>query len=182
MSDLFLLSERQLTRIVPHFPQSHGVKRVDDRRVNSGIIFVIRTGFNGKAHQKPMARTRPYIIGSHTGACSRVQPKLHGPGQAGCLVAATHLKAHRVAASLAQNGFLRYLGRTKSGLNSRLHAVCDEAGKPILLYLTAGWVGGHNGAHALPPAGKNEKLPFDYDKTLCRRSHKVESMFAKLKG
>lgn len=44
MSDLFLLDERQLARIVPHFPLSHGIPRVDDRRVISGIIYVIRNG------------------------------------------------------------------------------------------------------------------------------------------
>jgi len=33
MSDLFLLSERQMARIVPYFPLAHGVPRVDDRRV-----------------------------------------------------------------------------------------------------------------------------------------------------
>ena len=33
-----------MRRIEPHFPLSHGVPRVDDRRVISGIIFVIRNG------------------------------------------------------------------------------------------------------------------------------------------
>jgi len=32
MSDLFLLSEAQIARIALHFPLSHGVPRVDDRR------------------------------------------------------------------------------------------------------------------------------------------------------
>lgn len=31
MGDLFLLSERQMARISPFFPLSHGVPRVDDR-------------------------------------------------------------------------------------------------------------------------------------------------------
>jgi putative transposase len=44
MTDLFLLSEAQMRRIEPFFPLSHGVPRVDDRRVISGIIFVIRNG------------------------------------------------------------------------------------------------------------------------------------------
>ncbi|PSM15778.1 IS5/IS1182 family transposase, partial [Nitratireductor sp. StC3] len=33
MGDLFLLSEGQMARISPYFPLSHGVPRVDDRRV-----------------------------------------------------------------------------------------------------------------------------------------------------
>lgn len=41
MSDQFWLSEEQLGRIKPHFPLSHGVPRVDGRKVISGIIHVI---------------------------------------------------------------------------------------------------------------------------------------------
>ena len=44
MSDLFLLSEAQMRRIEPYFPLSHGIARVDDRMVISGIIFVIKNG------------------------------------------------------------------------------------------------------------------------------------------
>ena len=44
MGDLFLLSEGQMGRIERYFPLSHGVPRVDDRRVVSGIVYVIRNG------------------------------------------------------------------------------------------------------------------------------------------
>ena len=44
MSDQFWLSKEQLARIKPYFPLSHGVPRVDDRKVISGIIHVIRNG------------------------------------------------------------------------------------------------------------------------------------------
>jgi putative transposase len=44
MSDLIWLSEAQIRRIERYFPLSHGVPRVDDRRIVSGIIFVIRNG------------------------------------------------------------------------------------------------------------------------------------------
>ena len=44
----FLLSERQMARISPCFPLSHGVPRVDDRRVISGIVYVIRNGLQWK--------------------------------------------------------------------------------------------------------------------------------------
>ena len=48
MSDLFLLSRAQMDRIKPFFPRSHGVPRVDDRRVVSGIVYVIRNGLQWK--------------------------------------------------------------------------------------------------------------------------------------
>ncbi|WP_199554666.1 transposase, partial [Sandaracinobacteroides hominis] len=44
MSDVWLLSEAQMRQIEPFFPLSHGVPRVDDRRVISGIIFVLKNG------------------------------------------------------------------------------------------------------------------------------------------
>ena len=44
MSDLIWLSDAQMQQNRPYFPLSHGIARVDDRRVLSGIIFVIRNG------------------------------------------------------------------------------------------------------------------------------------------
>ena len=44
MSVPFLLTSAQMQRIRPHFPLSHGIPRVGDRRVLSGIIFVIQGG------------------------------------------------------------------------------------------------------------------------------------------
>jgi len=45
MSDLFWLSEAQMRRLAPLLPEdARGKRRVDDRRVVSGIIFVIRGG------------------------------------------------------------------------------------------------------------------------------------------
>ena len=44
MADLFLLSEAQMRRIEGYFPLSHGIARVDDRRVVSAIVFVIKNG------------------------------------------------------------------------------------------------------------------------------------------
>ena len=44
MSDLYWLSEAQMSRLEPVFPKSHGKPRVDDKRVLCGIIFLNRTG------------------------------------------------------------------------------------------------------------------------------------------
>lgn len=48
MTDLFLLSVVQMARISPYFPLAHGVPRVDDRRVVSGIVYVIKHGLQRK--------------------------------------------------------------------------------------------------------------------------------------
>ena len=44
MSDLIWLTEAQMARLRPFFPNSHGRPRVDDLRVLSGIIFINRNG------------------------------------------------------------------------------------------------------------------------------------------
>ena len=46
----------------------------------------------------------------------------------------------------------RRIGRTKGGLNTKLHAVCDGRGRPVAMALTAGQVSDHIGAKILYPA------------------------------
>lgn len=48
MAELWMLSRAQMKRIEPYFPLSHGRPRVDDRRVLSGIVYVIRNGLQWK--------------------------------------------------------------------------------------------------------------------------------------
>jgi hypothetical protein len=55
------------------------------------------------------------------------------------MIDSTHLKAHRTAASLLKRGIHpRFIGRTKGGLKSKLHAVCDGAGRSVIFLLTEG--------------------------------------------
>ena len=42
MSGQFWLSDERMERLRPHFPKARGKPRVDDRRVLSGILFVLR--------------------------------------------------------------------------------------------------------------------------------------------
>ena len=68
MSDLIWLSKAQMRRIEPHFPLSHGVPRVDDRRIISGIIFVIRNGLRWRRPLRIMVRTKRSTTGLSAGA------------------------------------------------------------------------------------------------------------------
>ncbi|HEY5338730.1 MAG TPA: IS5 family transposase [Rhizomicrobium sp.] len=57
----------------------------------------------------------------------------------------------------AQKGAVpRRIGRTKGGLNSKLHAVCDGEGRPLVMLLSEGQMSDYKGAalmlDALPPA------------------------------
>ncbi len=43
----------------------------------------------------------------------------------------------------------RLIGRTKGGMNTKLHAICDSQGRPLSLFVTAGQVSDYIGARAL---------------------------------
>ncbi|MFQ3255481.1 MAG: transposase [Loktanella salsilacus] len=68
MSNLYWLSEEQMRRLRPYFPKSHGVPRVDDRRVLSGIIFINRNGLRWCDAPRNMDRQRPSTTGGSGGA------------------------------------------------------------------------------------------------------------------
>jgi transposase len=110
MRDMFLLSERQMARISPHFPLSHGIARVDDRRVVSGIIYVIRHGLQWKdapqAYGPHKTLYNRFVRWSRLGVFDRVFAALaaEGPKPERIMIDATHLKAHRTAASLLKKG------------------------------------------------------------------------------
>ena len=110
MSDLIWLPERQMRRIEPYFLLSHEVPRVDDRRVLSGIIFVIRNGLRWRdapadygPHKTIYNR---FIRWSRMGVFNRIVAALAAKGGKPdrLMIDATHLKAHRTAASLLKKG------------------------------------------------------------------------------
>jgi transposase len=110
MSGLFLLSEAQVARIARHFPLAHGVPRVDDRRVISGIVYVIKHGLQWKDAPKGYGPHKTlynrFIRWSRMGVFDRIFAGLasEGPKPDRIMIDATHLKAHRTAASLLKKG------------------------------------------------------------------------------
>ena len=111
MSDQFWLTKAQLKRLEPFFPRTRGVPRVNDRRVVSGIVHVIRNGLRW--------RDAPAVYGPHKtlynrfvrwprmGIFDRIFANLaaeSGPPDR-VMIDSTHLKAHRTAASLLKRGF-----------------------------------------------------------------------------
>jgi transposase len=110
MIRLFLLSERQMARISPYFPLSHGVPRVDDRRVLSGIVYVIRHGLQWKDAPRDYGPHKTlynrFIRWSRLGVFDRIFAALasEGPKPERIMIDATHLKVHRTAASLLKRG------------------------------------------------------------------------------
>jgi putative transposase len=102
MSDLIRLSE-------PYFPPSHGVPRVDDRRIISGIVFVIRNGLRWRDAPAecgpPKTIYNPLIRWNRMGVFNKIFEALAAKGgKPDQLIDATHLNPHRTAASLLKKG------------------------------------------------------------------------------
>jgi putative transposase len=112
MSDQFWLTEAQLKRIEPFFPKSRGVPRVDDRRVVSGIIHVIRNGLRWRdapaVYGPHKTLYNRFVRWSRLGIFDRIFADLAAKsGPSDCLmIDSTHLKAHRTSASLLKKGAL----------------------------------------------------------------------------
>ena len=113
MPELFLLPRAQMRRIEPFFPRSRGLPRVDDRRVVSGIVYVIRNGLQWKDAPRGYGPHKTlynrFVRWSRLGVFARIFAAL--AAEAGAperlMIDATHLKAHRTAASLLQKGLFR---------------------------------------------------------------------------
>ena len=110
MNDLFWLPPAQLNRIKPHFPLSHGIPRVDDLRVISGVIHVIKRGLQWRDAPSDYGPHKTlynrFVRWSRMGVFDRIFVDLAAsegvPEQ--LQIDATHLKAHRTAASLLKKG------------------------------------------------------------------------------
>ena len=122
MTDHFWLSETQISRINPYFPRSHGVPRVDDRKVVSGIIHVIRNGLRWRdapsVYGPHKTLYNRFVRWSRMGVFDLIFKSLVAEGDAPdrLMIDATHLKAHRTACSLLKGGmFPALLGAPKAG-------------------------------------------------------------------
>ena len=106
MSDLFWLTDAQMERMKPFFPLSHGVPRVDDKRVLSGIIFINRNGLRWRdapaEYGPPKTLYNRWVRWSRLGVFAKMLTAMAGEGQSTetVMIDATHLKAHRTASSL----------------------------------------------------------------------------------
>ena len=106
MSHLFWLDQERLNRIKHIFPKPRGVARVDDRRVLSGIIHVIRNGLRWRDAPSDFGPHKTlynrWARWSHMGVFARILTELAAQGDATdtLMIDATHLKAHRTASSM----------------------------------------------------------------------------------
>ena len=146
-----------MSKIEPFFKGSHGVPWVDDRRVVSDIVSVLKHGLQGKdaprgygPHKTLYNRFQQW---TQLGVFDNLQPfgsfwrtTRYADNRCNPLKGSPH----RVE-PLKRGILPHHIGRTKGGLNIKLHAVCDGEGRPIAMCLTAGQVSDHIGAKTLYP-------------------------------
>lgn len=111
MDHHFRLTDAQFARLEPLLPNKpRGVPRVDDRRAISGIVHVIRGGLMRRdapsAYGPPKTLCNRFIRWSRIGVFDRIFATLAAASEAtdSAMIDATHLKAHRTAASLLKRG------------------------------------------------------------------------------
>jgi len=134
------------TTLAPLFSKSDGRPRVDDRRVLSGIIFVSWNGLRWRDAPRDYGRHKTlyncWKRWRAMGVFARMMDGLSA-GKAEpqtIMIDATYLKADRTASSL---------GQKKGGMNTKLHAVTDQNGRPLSFFMTAGQISDYTRAAAL---------------------------------
>jgi transposase len=105
MSRLFWLSDRAWASLEPHLPRGKpGKPRVDDRRVISGILHVLKTGCRWRdvppEYGPPTTIYNRYNRWSRRGLWQRLFEQVAASGRVPqeLLIDSSHVKAHRSAA------------------------------------------------------------------------------------
>ncbi|UOM36750.1 IS5 family transposase [Acuticoccus sp. I52.16.1] len=141
----FWLSETQFDRLVPHLPtDTRGKPRVDDRRVISGIIHVLKSGCRWKdapeAYGPHKTLYNHFVRWAAKGVWIDVFHALAAAGgpPAAILIDSSAVKAHRCAAGGKGGKRAQAIGRSRGGRTTKIHALTDGFGRPVAFHLTGG--------------------------------------------
>jgi transposase len=133
--NLFWLSDEQWRRVKPHLPTDvRGKDRVDDRRVISGILHVLRSGCRWcdcpEAYGPPTTIYNRFVRWARRGVWENLFRKLAGDGRSADMqmIDSTHVKAHRSAAGGKGGSRNRRLAARAAGATRRsMHSLMLRA-------------------------------------------------------
>ena len=124
--NLFWLSDEQWARIEAHLPRDvRGVERVDDRRVISGIVHVLKSGCRWcdcpEAYGPPTTIYNRFVRWARRGVWENLFRELAGSGRAADtqMIDSTHVKAHRSASGGKGGSRNRLLAARAEGATRR---------------------------------------------------------------
>ena len=171
MADLFLLSQAQMRRIERYFPalarRRAGGRPADRQRHRlcdqERAALARRAGRLWPA-QDDLQSVRPLE------PPGRVQQDIRRTGAQGRQAGTDHDRRHASEGAphrcepFKKGPVPRRIGRTKGGLNSKLHAVCDGRGRPLVMLLSEGQMSDYKGAALMLPALPNKARELLADK------------------
>ena len=164
MAELFWLSDEPWAAIEPLLPKNQpGARRVDDRRVISGILHVLKTGCRWCDCPADVRSARRRSTTASTAGRGGASGELLD-----ALVKAGGWAKHRDRQHLHQGAALgvrrkrgaraQAIGRSRGGQTTKVHALTDVIGRPCALMLTPGNVGDVTAAPALLEAPGRMRL------------------------
>lgn len=156
MSDLFWFSDTQWSSIQPLLPtNTRGMPPVDDRRVLSGIVHVLKSGCRWsdcpKEYDPHKTIYNRFIRRVKRGNWEDIFAALaRAEGAPDTLmIDSTIVKAHRCSGGGKKGGARAHaIGRSKGGRTTKIHAVTDDKWRPCVLLLAPGNTSDHKAAHA----------------------------------
>lgn len=168
------ISKKLFNRIRRHLPAQKFRKGISDRKVLSGILWVINTG--------SAWRQMPKIFGKWTTVYSRfrrwskagiferifkifakrVKKRCHA------MMDSTYIKAHRTASICACGDEDRKIGISRGGKTTKIHILCNEDGIPFDYLITGGEV--HDVKVALELLGRHPITGLIADKAYGSRT------------
>jgi transposase len=120
--NLFWLNDDQWSRIEPYLPTDvRGKERVDDRRVISGILHVLKSGCRWcdcpPEYGPPTTIYNRFVRWAERGVWERLFRELAARGRSGDtqMIDATHVKAHRSASGAKRGSISRRLAARAEG-------------------------------------------------------------------
>ena len=137
------LSDAEWTALQPILPNKpRGVPRVDDRRVISGILWVLATGapWRDLPHRFGPYTTcyNRFVRWRRAGVWDRVLETLTDRNEADVqMIDSTVVRVHQHGASVRRDTH-HCTGRSCGGLTTKIHAVVDRKGLPLRFTLSAG--------------------------------------------
>ncbi|MCC7425669.1 MAG: IS5 family transposase [Alphaproteobacteria bacterium] len=142
--------------LAPLLPaDTRGKPRVDDRRVISGIVQVLRSGcpwrHAPREYGPPKTLYNRYVRWAIKGVWRRLFEALATAGgpPAEVLLDATYAKAHRSASGGKGGKHAQAIGRSRGGRTTKIHAAANQGGKPIAFHLSGGNTADLRGGEAL---------------------------------
>jgi transposase len=143
--NLFWLSDEQWSRIEPHLPTDvRGKPRVDDRRVISGILHVLKTGCRWvdlpPEYGPSTTIYNRFVRWAERGVWEELFIALSGRGRSTHtqMIDSTHVKAHRSASGGEGGEENQAVGRSRGGRNTKIHGITDAKGRLLSFVLTGG--------------------------------------------